>query len=387
MRMVYLDNSATTPIDQAVFEEMKEYLTGKFGNPSSIHAHGRQVRLDLERAREKVANAIGADAREIFFTSGGTEADNIAVKGTAYAHRSKGDHIITSAVEHPAVLDACKQLEKEGFRLTILPVDDKGLVSIEKLRDAITDRTILITIMHANNEVGTVQPVGEIGELARERGIVFHADAVQSVGKIDVNVKSINVDLLSLSAHKIYGPKGTGALYVRRGTKLNPLVTGGSQEKGLRPGTENVAGVIALGKAMEMAAAGLDKETARLEGLRKKLKEGIEREITGASFNGHPTFRVPNILNYSFKYIEGEALLLGLDLKGIAVSSGSACSSSTMKPSSVLLAMGVSPEMARSSLRISLGKYNTEEDVDYFLTSLKEVVGRLRDMSPLASNQ
>ncbi|HZK18500.1 MAG TPA: cysteine desulfurase NifS [Clostridia bacterium] len=387
MRMVYLDNSATTPIDLAVFEEMKQYLTDKFGNPSSVHTVGRKIRADLERAREQVANAIGAEPREIFFTSGGTEADNIAVKGTAYANRSKGDHIITSSIEHPAVLEACKQLEKEGFQLTILPVDDKGLVSVEKLRKAITDRTILISIMHANNEVGTVQPVEEIGELASERGIVFHTDAVQSVGKIGVNVKTLNAGLLSLSAHKIYGPKGVGALYVRRGVRPDSLITGGSQEKGLRPGTENVAGIVALGKAVELAVANLDKEMARLGGLRKKLKEGIEKGIADVSFNGHSVNKVPNILNYSFKYIEGEALLLGLDLKGIAVSSGSACSSSSMKPSSVLLAMGVSPEMARSSLRISLGKYNTEEDVDYFLTSLREVVERLREMSPLASNQ
>ncbi|MFA7468588.1 MAG: cysteine desulfurase NifS [Desulfotomaculaceae bacterium] len=383
MHEVYFDNSATTQVDPEVFEEMKKYLTVAFGNPSSIHTFGRGIRTDVEQARRKVAKAIGADYREVYFTSGGTEADNLAVKGAAYAGKDRGNHIITSAIEHHAVIDACRQLEAEGFQLTVLPVDSSGMVALEDVRSVITDQTILISIMHANNEVGTVQPLEEIGKLAREKGIILHTDAVQSVGKIEVNVKSLNVDLLSLSAHKIYGPKGVGALYVREGVKLYPLVNGGRQERGLRPGTENVAGIVALGKAMELAAEGLTGEMMRIDSLRKKLMTGIENNIPHAVFNGHPVKRVPNILNYSFKYIEGEALLLGLDLRKIAVSSGSACSSGSMEPSPVLVAMGVPFEVARSSLRISLGKYNTQKDVDYFLASLKEVVERLREMSPL----
>ncbi|GAV24299.1 cysteine desulfurase NifS [Carboxydothermus islandicus] len=384
MERIYLDHGATTPLAREVLEEMMPYLTEKFGNPSSIHAFGREARKAIEDAREKVAKAINAsDPGEIVFTGGGTEADNLAIKGIARAYKHKGNHIITSAVEHHAVLDACLALQKEGFEVTVLPVDEYGMVSVEDVKKAITDKTILITIMHANNEVGTIQPIAEIGEIAREKGIYFHTDAVQTVGKIPVDVKELKVDLLSLSAHKIYGPKGVGALYVRKGLKLEPLANGGGQERKRRPGTENVAGIVGLGKAIELAVAEMPEESARLTKLRDKLIKGVLDKIPYVRLNGHPTKRLPHNANFSVEFVEGESMLLMLDMKGIAASSGSACTSGSLDPSHVLLAMGIPHEVAHGSLRLTLGKANTEEQIDYVLEVLPGIVERLREMSPL----
>ncbi|NYE58040.1 cysteine desulfurase NifS [Carboxydothermus ferrireducens] len=384
MERIYLDHGATTPLSREVLEEMMPYLTEKFGNPSSIHAFGREARKAIEDAREKVAKAINAsDPGEIVFTGGGTEADNLAIKGIARAYKHKGNHIITSAVEHHAVLDACLALQKEGFEVTVLPVDEYGMVSVEDVKKAITDKTILITIMHANNEVGTIQPIAEIGEIAREKGVYFHTDAVQTVGKIPVDVKELKVDLLSLSAHKIYGPKGVGALYVRKGLKLEPLANGGGQERKRRPGTENVAGIVGLGKAIELAVAEMPEESARLTKLRDKLIKGVLERIPYVRLNGHPTKRLPHNANFSVEFVEGESMLLMLDMKGIAASSGSACTSGSLDPSHVLLAMGIPHEVAHGSLRLTLGKANTEEQIDYVLEVLPGIVERLREMSPL----
>ncbi|ABB15341.1 cysteine desulfurase NifS [Carboxydothermus hydrogenoformans] len=384
MERIYLDHGATTPLSREVLEEMLPYLTEKFGNPSSIHAFGREARKAIEDAREKVAKAINAsDPGEIVFTGGGTEADNLAIKGIARAYKHKGNHIITSAVEHHAVLDACLALQKEGFEVTVLPVDKYGMVSVEDVKKAITDKTILITIMHANNEVGTIQPIAEIGEIAREKGVYFHTDAVQTVGKIPVDVKELKVDLLSLSAHKIYGPKGVGALYVRKGLKLEPLANGGGQERKRRPGTENVAGIVGLGKAIELAVAEMPEESARLTKLRDKLIKGVLERIPYVRLNGHPTKRLPHNANFSVEFVEGESMLLMLDMKGIAASSGSACTSGSLDPSHVLLAMGIPHEVAHGSLRLTLGKANTEEQIDYVLEVLPGIVERLREMSPL----
>lgn len=383
MRRIYFDHSATTPVHPAVAEEMIRYITGNFGNPSSVHSFGREARKAVEEAREKVARGLGATPEEIVFTAGGTESDNLAIRGTAYANRDKGNHIITSAVEHHAVLDTCKALEKEGFSLTILPVDGNGLVSPESAANAINKKTILITIMHANNEVGTIEPITEIARLARERGVLVHTDAVQSVGKIPVNVDELRVDLLSISGHKIYGPKGVGALYIRRGTRWQPLNQGGGQERKRRPGTENVPGIVALGKALELAVQDLESESARLKVLRDKLITGVMGRIPHVRLNGHPEQRLPNHVNFSFEFIEGESLLLSLDLEGVAASSGSACTSGSLLASHVLLAMGIPQEVAHGSLRLTLGRDNTGEEVDFFLNILPGIVERLRSMSPI----
>lgn len=383
MKKIYVDYSATTPVHPAVAEEMTRYITDNFGNPSSVHSFGRDTKKAIENAREKVALGIGAKPEEIVFTSGGTESDNIAIKGSAYANRAKGNHIITSAVEHHAVLDTCKALEKEGFRLTILPVDGHGLVSPESAARAISNETILISIMHANNEVGAIQPIQEIGKIAREKGVLFHTDAVQSMGKIPVNVDDLQVDLLSIAGHKIYGPKGTGALYIRQGARWQPVNQGGGQERGRRPGTENVAGIVALGKAVELAVMDMEREAIRLKGLRDKLIAGVMEKIPHVRLNGHPTLRLPNHANFSFEFIEGESLLLSLDMKGIAASSGSACTSGSLHASYVLLAMGIEDHIAHGSLRITLGSLNTEADIDYLLEVLPGLVERLRLISPL----
>lgn len=383
MRKIYFDHSATTPVHPAVAEEMIRYITGNFGNPSSVHSFGREARKAVEEAREKVARGIGAKPEEIVFTAGGTESDNMAVRGAAYANRAGGNHIITSAVEHHAVLDTCKALEKEGFSLTILPVDGYGMVSPADVAAAITGRTILISIMHANNEVGTIQPIPEIGRLAREKGVLFHTDAVQSMGKTPVDVDKLNVDFLSISGHKIYGPKGVGALYIRRGARWQPINQGGGQERRRRPGTENVPGIVALGRAVELAVADLAEESARLARLRDRLISGVMEKIPHVRLNGHPTLRMPNHVNFSFEFIEGESLLLSLDMQGVAASSGSACTSGSLQPSHVLLAMGIPHEVAHGSLRLTLGRDNTGEDVDYFLDILPAIVERLRLMSPL----
>lgn len=384
MRSIYFDHSGTTPVHPAVAEEMYGYLTGdNFGNPSSVHHYGLQIRKKVMEAREKVAQALGAGAGEIVFTSGGTESDNMAIHGAAHANKNKGNHVITSAVEHHAVLNTVKALGKAGFDITILPVDQYGMVSVDDVAAAITDKTILITIMHANNEVGTVMPIAEIGKLARERKIIFHVDAVQSFGKIPVNVDDLGADLLSLSGHKIYGPKGAGVLYIRKGTRWRQtLFHGGAQERLRRAGTENIPGIMGLAKAVDLAVGNRETESARLMGLRDKLISRLTL-LNDVRLTGHPTKRLPNHASFLFKYIEGESMLLSLDMKGIAASTGSACTSGSLEPSHVLTAMGVPPEEAHGSLRITLGNDNTEEDIDYFLEVIKPIVEKLRDMSPL----
>lgn len=383
MHKIYLDHSATTRVDDDIAQAMLAYMTDHFGNPSSVHSFGREAKKALEAARERVAAAIGAQPSEIIFTSGGTEADNMAIRGAAIAAKKRGNHIITSQIEHHAVLDTCKALAREGFSVTYLPVDENGMVNPEDVRQAITDQTILITIMHANNEVGTIQPIAEIGAIAKEKGILFHSDTVQSIGKIPVNVDELNLDMLSVSAHKFYGPKGIGALYMRRGTKNLPIAFGGSQERKRRPGTENMPGIVGFSLAIEKAVADMEQQAAYQVKLRDKLIDGITSRVSDIKLNGHPTMRLPNNVNFSFRFIEGESLLLSLDMKGIAASSGSACTSGSLDPSHVLLAMGLTHEIAHGSLRMTLGKENTEEEIDYVLETLPEIVERLRAMSPL----
>jgi len=383
MRRIYLDHSATTPVRTEVATAVMEYMTGKYGNPSSVHSFGREAKAALEKARGQVAALINAQPEEIIFTSGGTESDNLAIIGVARANAIRGKHIITSAIEHHAVLDTCKALEKEGFRVTYLPVDAYGQISLADLEAAITDDTILISIMHVNNEVGTIQPIAEIGRIARERGVLFHTDAVQSLGKIPVDVKAQNIDLLSGSGHKIYGPKGTGFLYMRKGVRLKNLVHGGGQERKKRSGTENLPGIVGLGVAAELAAAEMETEMKRLAALRDRLIKGLQEKIPHVRLNGHPTERIATNANLSFEYVEGESLLLSLDLKGIAASSGSACTSGSLEPSHVLTAMGLCHELAHGSVRFTLGKDNTEEDIDYVLEVMPPIVERLRVMSPL----
>ena len=381
--MIYMDHSATSPVDPEVFEAMKPYFVDNFGNASTLYSRGRDARKAMEAARENVASLIGAKPEEVIFTSGGTESDNIAIKGTAYRLKNKGNHIITSAIEHPAVRETCKYLEKNGFEVTYLPVYEDGIVRVSDLEDAITDKTILITIMHANNEIGTIQPISEIGKIARENKIYFHTDAVQTVGKIPVNVEEMNVDMLSLSAHKVYGPKGIGALYVKKGVRLEPIIHGGGHEKGLRPGTENVSGIVGLGKACELAEKNLLEDTKYITNLRDKLIDGILDSIEQSYLDGHRTKRLPNNANLRFTGIEGESLVLHLDSKGVAASTGSACSSKSLEPSHVLIALGLEHVEAHGSLRLTLGKENTEEEVDYVITAVKEVVETLRKLSPL----
>ncbi len=383
MRTVYLDHSATTPVHPRVLEAMLPYYQGEYGNASSLHRLGRNARLAIDQAREKVAGAVNARSDDIYFTSGGTEGDNLAIKGTAYALRDKGDHIITSQIEHEAVLNTCRYLEKEGFEITYLPVDRYGIVPVDALEQAITGRTILISIMHANNEVGTVQSIARMGALARERGIAFHTDAVQSVGKIPVDVEDLQVDLLAMSGHKFYGPKGVGALYIRRGKKIHPLVHGGHHENWKRAGTENVPGIVGLAAALEICVAEMEETAGREARLRDALQRGIEEKIEAARINGHPTQRLPGSLSVCFEALEGEALILGLDLKGIAASTGSACSSGSLEPSHVLKAMGVPVEIAHGSARFTLGRDNTQQEIDLVLEVLPGVVERLRSMSPV----
>lgn len=383
MRKVYLDYSATTPVRVEVVSAVVEYMTGKYGNPSSVHYFGREARAGLEKARSQVAALIRALPEEITFTSGGTEADNMAILGAARAYREKGNHIITTAVEHHAVLDTCKALEKEGFRITILPVDEEGLISLEDLENSITTETILVSIMHVNNEIGTIQPIEDIGRIAREKGVLFHTDAVQSLGKLPIDVKKMNVDLLSGSGHKLYAPKGTGFLYVRKGVRLSPLVHGGGQERKKRSGTENLPGIVGLGLAAELAGTEMEPEMYRQTQLRDRLIKGLMDRIPELRLNGHPVKRIGSNVNISVLYVEGESLLLALDLKGIAASSGSACTSGSLDPSHVLLALGLSHEVAHGSLRLTLGKDTTQADIDYVLEELPPIVERLRMMSPL----
>ncbi|MDR7865262.1 MAG: cysteine desulfurase NifS [Sporomusaceae bacterium] len=383
MNRIYFDHSATTPVDKEAAAAALEYMTEKFGNASSIHGFGREARKAVDEAREKVAALIGATANEIFFTSGGTEADNLAIKGVAFANRKKGNHIITSAIEHHAVLHTCEYLEKHGFTVTYLPVDEHGMVRIEDVKNAITDKTILISIMLANNEVGTIQPVKEIGAIAREKGIYFHTDAVQAVGNYPINVQDMNIDLLAMSGHKFHAPKGVGALYIRRGVRIEAVQHGGGHERNLRAGTENVPGIVGLGKAAEVAKRDMAQKVMYIGKLRDKIISEVMAKIPHVKLNGHPTERLPGNANFSFLFVEGESLLLNLDLKGIAASSGSACTSGSLDPSHVLLAMGLTHEVAHGSLRITLGRGNTAEEVNYFLEVLPEIIDRLRAMSPL----
>jgi cysteine desulfurase len=382
-RRIYLDYAATTPVRPEVVEAMLPYYTDFWGNPSSIYACGQEARKGLEEARGKIAALIGAREEEIVFTSGGTEADNNAIEGVCFANANKENHIITTAIEHHAVLMTCRFMEKRGFSVTFLPVDKYGLVDPDTVKKAITPKTVLISIMHANNEIGTIQPIAEIGKIAREAGIYFHIDAVQTVGHIPVKVNDLGVDLLALSAHKFYGPKGVGVLYIRKGTKLVPFVHGGEQERGRRGSTENVAGAVGLGRAAELAGEELDSEMKRLTSLRNKLIDGVLTRVPGSYLNGHPSIRLPNNTNFSFDYVEGESILLNLDHDGICVSTGSACTSSSAEPSHVLLACGLPPLMAHSSIRMSMGKWTEEADIDTVFEVLPPIIEKLRSMSPL----
>jgi len=383
MERVYLDYAATTPTDSRVLEVMLPYFTDYFGNPSSLHSFGRETKQAVEMAREKIATFVGAKPEEIIFTSGGTESDNTALIGVAQAKRNKGTHIITTAIEHHAVLETCRFLEKIGFRLTYLNVDKHGLVDPSDVEKAIKSDTILISIMHANNEIGTIQPIAAIGQIAREKGVTFHTDAVQTFGHIPINVDDLKVDLLSASAHKLYGPKGVGILYARKGTNFIPFMHGGDQERGRRASTLNVPSIVGFGKATELASQEMETETNKLIPLREKLINAIIKGIEDSYLNGDATQRLPNNVNVSIAYVEGESMILNLDMEGIACSTGSACTSSSLEPSHVLMAIGLSPELAHGSLRFSLGKYSTAQDIDRVLEVLPAIVSKLRAMSPL----
>lgn len=382
-KRIYMDHAATTYVKPEVLDAMTPYFTEHFGNPSSIHSFARETKKAIDHAREQVANAIGATPSEIFFTSGATESDNWVLRGMAYQHKNKGNHIITTAIEHHAILHTCQALEKQGFEVTYLEVDENGLVTPEQVKNAITDKTILVSVMFANNEIGTIEPIEQIGAVCKEKGVVFHTDAVQAFGAVPIDVNKMNIDLLSITGHKLYGPKGTGALYIRKGVILKNLIEGGAQERGKRPGTENIAGIVGLGKAAELANEHMEENAARLTALRDKLIDGILQQIPETRLNGHRTKRLPNNVNICFRYIEGESLLLLLDRAGIAASSGSACTSGSLDPSHVLLAIGLPHEIAHGSLRLTLGARTTEEDVLYTIETLKTIVERLRQMSPL----
>jgi cysteine desulfurase len=383
-----MDHGAGMPLDSKIFEAMKPYFMENYGNPSSSHSSGNVARNAMESAREKVARLVAAEKpQEVIFTSGGTESNNLAIKGAAYRNRKKGNHIITTAIEHISVINICKYLQKQGFEVTYVPVDKQGMVDIEKLEEAINDKTVLISVMYANGEIGTIQPIREIGKLAQENEVIFHVDAVAAAGQVPINVKEENIDLLSLSSNDLYGPKGVGALYIKAGTKVQPIIQGGGQERGLRSGTENIPGIVGMGKAAEIAKKEMETEGKRLTALRDKLIKGVLDKIDYSFLNGHPTKRLPGNANLRFSYIEGESLILGLDMYGVQVSSGSACTSKTLEPSHVLLAIGLAHEEAHGSLVFTLGKQNSEEDVDYVLEVLPDVVKRLRALSPLTPKE
>ncbi len=382
-KKIYLDYAATTPVKNEVLEEMLPYFNEKFGNASSIYFYGREAKQALDLARDRVAKVIGAKQDEIYFTGGGSESDNWAIKGIAYANKEKGNHIITTKIEHHAVLHTCEYLEKQGFEVTYLDVDQYGLIDLEALKNAITDKTILISIMFANNEIGTIQPIKEIGRIAHKKNIYFHTDAVQALGNVKIDVDNLNIDLMSMSAHKIYGPKGVGALYLRKGVKIYSLIHGGAQEKRRRAGTENIPGIVGFGKAAELAEQNFSEHVQHQSRLRDKLVNGILEKIDYVRINGHPEQRLPGTINLAFEFIEGESLLLSLDMVGICASSGSACTSGSLDPSHVLMAIGLPHEIAHGSLRITIGDFTTEEDVDYVLEHIPKIVKRLRDMSPL----
>ena len=385
MKKIYLDYSATTPVKKEVLEEMMPYFIEEFGNPSSIHKFGRDAKKHINEAREKVAKLIGATGNEMYFTAGGSESDNWALKSAARDLKSKGkgNHIITTKIEHHAILHTCEALEKEGFEITYLDVDKYGLIDLDDLRNQIKDTTILVSIMFINNEIGTIEPIFEIGKITKEKGVLFHTDAVQAVGNVHIDVKKLNIDMLSMSSHKIYGPKGVGALYIRKGLVLSPFVHGGAQEKKRRAGTENVPAIMGFGKAAELAYENLDEHIEKVTYLREKLKNGILNNISHVVYNGHPLQRHPGNVNLCFEFVEGEAMLLSLDIIGIAASSGSACTSGSLDPSHVLMAIGLSHEYTNGSLRLTIGDMTTEEDVDYVLEKMPPIIDRLRQMSPL----
>jgi len=378
MKTIYLDHAATTPVRQEVLDAMLPYFSEIFGNASSIHLGGQRARKALENARRVITGCIGADLNEVFFTSGGTESDNLAIKGVAHANKTKGVHLITTKIEHHAVLNCCKSLEKEGFEITYLPVDQSCIVLLPALEEAIRPDTVLISVMLANNETGTLQPVSEIAAIARKRGVLFHTDAVQAVGKIPVKVNELGIDLLSISGHKIYGPKGIGALYIRKGTRISSLLHGGLHERQMRAGTENIPAIVGLAKALELAQTDLPSAIKHLTGLRDRLEQGIREKISHVYINGHPIQKLPNILNVSFEFIDGERLLIDLDTRGIAVSTGSACTVGATQPSHVLQAMGLKPTLIQGSIRFSLGRENTESEIDFVIDSLVEIVSQLR---------
>ncbi len=380
---IYLDYAATTPLDPRVLEAMLPYLTERFGNPNSIHSLGREARKAVDEAREKIAELLHCHPAELVFTSGGTESDNLALRGVAEAYRHRGNHIVTTAIEHHAVLHTCKALQERGFTVTYLPVDEFGLVTPEQVAEAVTDRTILVSVMHANNEIGTIEPIAEIVTAVKKKrpDILVHTDAVQTVGHIPVDVQALGVDLLSFSAHKFYGPKGVGGLFVRKGVRLLPQLTGGGQERNRRSGTENVAGIVGMAKALELAVAEMPTELPRLQALRDELIEGVLSHIPDSRLNGHPTQRLPHNANFSFRGVEGETLLLQLDMHGIAASSGSACTSGSLEPSHVLLALGLSHEWALGSLRLTLGRFTTREHIQQVLAVLPPIVEKLRALT------
>ena len=378
MNRIYLDHAATTAVDREVVQTMMPYFTETYGNASSLHSFGRDARNALNASRQTVADALGAQANEIIFTSGGTESDNLALKGVG-----KG-HIITSSIEHPAILNTCRYLQDHGCDVTYVPVDSEGLVDPGDVESAITDDTILISVMHANNEIGTIQPISEIGSITKDHGILFHTDAVQSFGKTEIDVRKMNIDLLSVSSHKIYGPKGVGAIYIRKGVKIKPLLHGGGHEMGMRASTENIPGIVGFAKTASLAVERFEQDARRLTGLKDMLIAGVMDSIDDVTLNGHPTERLPNNANLRFAFVEGESLLLHLDMKGIAVSTGSACSSASLDPSHVLLALGIAPEDIHGSIRFTLGRENTESEIRYVLEVLPEIVGKLRAISPLA---
>ena len=384
MKNVYMDYAATTYVKPEVLEEMMPYFTQKFGNPSSFYGISRETKRAIDASREKVAKALNCKPTEVYFTGGGSEADNWAIKGIASAHKNKGNHIITTKIEHHAVLHTCQYLEKHGFEVTYLDVDKEGFINLDDLRNAITDKTILVSIMFANNEIGTIQPIKEIGEICREKKVLFHTDAVQAVGNVPVDVQDMNIDMLSLAGHKIYGPKGIGVLYIRNGIKIDNLIHGGAQEKNRRAGTENIASIVGIGKAIELATSNLEEHMKKLSTLRDKLIDGILEKIPYSYLNGpRGDKRLPGNTNVRFTFIEGESILLSLDFKGVCASSGSACTSGSLDPSHVLLAIGLPHELAHGSLRLTLGEGSTEEDVDYVLEVLPPIIERLRNMSPL----
>ncbi|WP_070000499.1 cysteine desulfurase NifS [Cellulosilyticum sp. I15G10I2] len=383
MNKIYLDNAATTPVKKEVLDAMLPYFTENFGNPSSVYQLAQINKKAIDEARETIAQHLGANTNEIFFTGSGTEADNWAIKGIAEAYKNKGNHIITSKIEHHAVLHTCEYLEKQGYEITYLDVDSEGMVNPEDVKKAIKDTTILITIMYANNEIGSIMPIEEIGQIAKAHQIIFHTDAVQAVGQVKIDVKDQNIDLLSLSGHKICGPKGIGVLYIKRGIKIGPFIHGGAQERGRRAGTENVPGIVGLGKAMELAYSDFDAKITKLTALRDEMIEGLIAHIPYCKLNGHKTKRLPNNINIAVEFVEGESLLLLLDMNGIAASSGSACTSGSLDPSHVLLALGMPHEKAHGSVRFTLGEYNTKEEIDYVLEKMPQIVQRMRDMSPL----